>query len=135
MNLNTILVILVLIIFVLIIIIQQYISFKKIKEEPEEPEKEDYIPSSYNTLSGDSRLLEISPAKKCELGIYTWGSKDSDTYKYCSDPKNWPSIASETCNKGFSGRPVIFEYTPDSNSTWDNDRYIDINEIKAPSVL
>jgi hypothetical protein len=68
------------------------------------------------------RMLEISPAKKCSLGPYTWGSPDSDTYKFCTNPKNFDAIQEVSCSSGFLGAPVHFEYTAESDDMWENTR-------------
>ena len=66
------------------------------------------------------RLLEISDFKQCELGPYTWGPKDSDKYKFCSDL--WSKGLDMSCRKGFHGRKAHFDYTPESNQNWENTR-------------
>lgn len=57
-------------------------------------------------------LMQIDPATKCCGGRYMWGSKDSDTFKYCSNPKNAERIKNTCCGSGFHGRPVHY---PDSS--------------------
>jgi hypothetical protein len=70
------------------------------------------------------RMLDLSPASKCALGPYTWGSPNSSLYKYCSNPANAAAIARESCGKGFIGKPINFKYTPESNGKWENDRCV-----------
>jgi hypothetical protein len=78
------------------------------------------LPDAFATES--FRMLTISPEKKCELGPYTWGPKDSPTFQFCSDPANRATIDAMTCANGFVGRPVHFNYTPESNAQWRNTR-------------
>ena len=68
------------------------------------------------------RLLEISPEKKCVLGPYTWGPVDSPLYKFCSNPANQQKIDNVTCQAGFYGFPVKWDYTPESDDEWKNRR-------------
>ncbi len=77
-----------------------------------------------NKKKENYKLLEITPAKKCVLGPYTWGKKDSELYKFCSDPKNFQEISRQTCKSGFHGVPVNWDYTPESDQNWDNKRCI-----------
>ena len=81
------------------------------------------------------RLLEISPEKQCSLGEYTWGPKDSARYKYCSQQKVRNTTQQMTCNKGFVGAPVHFEYSPESNSNWENTRCQNIGKDTDPCPL
>jgi hypothetical protein len=81
------------------------------------------IKEGYENICSGTRMLQISPAHKCALGPYTWGSPDSEVYKYCSDPKNFQNIAAVNCDRpGFYGQPVNWSYTPESNSKWENER-------------
>ncbi len=77
-----------------------------------------------NCIKEEYRMLDISPASKCALGPYTWGSPDSALYKYCSNPANAPAIARESCGRGYIGKPINFKYTPESNGKWENDRCV-----------
>ena len=75
--------------------------------------------------SEEYRLLEITPEKKCELGSYTWGAWDSEQRRFCSNPSNLENIKSVSCSKGTHGMPPIrFEYTPESNDEWKNERCV-----------
>jgi hypothetical protein len=69
-------------------------------------------------------MLDISPASKCALGPYTWGSPNSEVYKYCSNPANAAAVARESCGRGYIGKPINFKYTPESNGKWENDRCV-----------
>jgi hypothetical protein len=81
--------------------------------------------SSSNSCTEENyRMLNISPASKCALGPYTWGSPNSEVYKYCSNPANSAAIARESCGRGYIGKPVNFKYTPESNGKWENDRCV-----------
>jgi hypothetical protein len=68
------------------------------------------------------KLLEITPSKKCVLGPYTWGKEDSDLYKFCNNPINFDAINKQRCKPGFHGFPVNWEYTPESDEKWKNNR-------------
>ncbi len=91
--------------------------------------KPDYDKDNY-------RLLEITPAKKCCGGPYMWGNENSKVFKYCNDPANQDEISQVCCNcRGYSGRPLSFSYTPESNSLWENERCNLPMDLNAPSVL
>ena len=83
------------------------------------------------------RRLEITPAKKCDLGPYTWGPANSPTRQYCTDVSNQQAISEVMCDKpGFMGRPVHYFYTPESGKNWENPR--DCNTLDSdrdPMVL
>ena len=83
------------------------------------------------------RRLEITPAKKCDLGPYTWGPANSPTRQYCTDVSNQQTISEVMCDKpGFMGRPVHYFYTPESSKNWENPR--DCNTLDSdrdPMVL
>lgn len=64
----------------------------------------------------------IDPLTKCCGGRYMWGSCDSPTFKYCSDPKNEEGIAKTCCSGGCHGKPLTFEYTPETDGQWNNPR-------------
>ncbi len=70
------------------------------------------------------RLFEPNPAWQCSLGPFGWGSPDSETYKFCSNPANLPAIAATICcSPGFSGGlPLNFQYSTESNGNWKNTR-------------
>jgi hypothetical protein len=77
-----------------------------------------YIPKTVDNFD-----FEVSPNKKCCGGPYMWGGIDSPTYKYCSDPINKESISCACCGGGYTGGGnVKFNYTPESNSQWKNER-------------
>jgi hypothetical protein len=94
------------------------------------------IDDPYAQCGSPNRMLEITPTKQCDLGPYTWGSPDSARYKFCS--KQTPSELSEVMctNPAFHGRPVHFEYSPESDECWKNGRRCDtINYKNNPRVL
>lgn len=77
---------------------------------------------SQNTSYGSygTRLFIVNPAYQCVGGPYTWGSKDSETYKFCSNMQNNHEIQ---CNQpGFRGKPYHFRYSTESDSNWKNTR-------------
>jgi hypothetical protein len=75
-----------------------------------------------NRKSG-GRLFEPNPAWKCSLGPYGYGSSDSETYKYCTNPANREAIESTICCPGFGGGlPLNFKYSTESNGNWKNTR-------------
>ena len=76
-----------------------------------------------HNIDENYRLLEISPAKKCSLGPYTWGSPDSELYKFCSNPETIKETQYLECQQpGFYGAPVHWDYTPESDDKWSNRR-------------
>lgn len=65
-------------------------------------------------------------AKACRGGPYMWQGT-SPRAKFCqalaSTPEGREKIASYECGAGYSGMPGKgFQFTPDSNSTWNNAR-------------
>jgi len=76
---------------------------------------EGYTPS-YDSLhqagySGDN-LFEVTPAKKCCLFPNEPGCENiTQEEKDCV-----------CCGNGFHGRPVFYDYTPESNSNWQSTR-------------
>jgi hypothetical protein len=73
-------------------------------------------------MSG-TRLFSIDPAYQCVGGPFFWGSKDSETYKFCSNPANWPAISQvECCGAGMVGKPYTFRYSTESDGNWKNTR-------------
>ena len=82
----------------------------------------------------DKFLFEVTPAKRCCGGIWKMGDPNSKLYKYCSDPDNKMEIAQVCCGAGFSGRPVHWEYTPESNADWANTRCQNFS-YDSPCVL
>jgi hypothetical protein len=88
----------------------------------------------YSTLDNVNKNdgWEITKAKKCCGVNLDWLDKNSDIYKYCSDPKNQDVINRYCCEssgingeqgcKGFNGKPLSFEYSSETNSDWKNGR-------------
>ena len=74
---------------------------------------------SCNQQNG-TRLFQINPAWNCSLGPYGWGSPDSETYKYCSNPANFPAVAATVCcTPGYGGGlPLNFTYSTESDGNW-----------------
>lgn len=90
--------------------------------------------ASYSTLDDMAKPddWDITSAKKCCGVNLDWLDKNSERYKYCSNPKNQAAINMYCCGssglggdqgcKGFVGAPVYFEYTVESDSKWQNPR-------------
>ena len=100
--------------------------------------------SNYRTTDTveDSSGWEITPAKKCCGVNLNWLDKNSDRYRYCSNPSNQGNIAAYCCQngncgcKGFVGKPVYFQYTPESNAMWENERCSEpMNAGLMPPIL
>ena len=81
----------------------------------------------YKKLSSkDKSQLSITPAKLCRGGAYTWQG-NSDRAKMCRDmastQEGKDSINRFECGSGYTGVPRDeFKFTPDSNSSWKNER-------------
>lgn len=76
----------------------------------------------------DNFHFEVTPAKKCE-GYPYMQSSDPKLLQFCTDllstPKGVDEYDSVNCcgGCGYVGRPLAtFEYTPESNSKWENER-------------
>jgi hypothetical protein len=74
----------------------------------------------------NTNLLEISPAKRCRGGPYTWQG-NSERAKMCrklaSTRDGMNLIKSYQCSCGFIGLPKRpFKFTPESNDNWENTR-------------
>lgn len=90
--------------------------------------------------SNDTFLFEVSGPKQCEGGPYMISSASPELQAYCnklwSTPEGMAKYYSMNCSKEFDGRPVHFEYTPESNDKWENERcnppYLNMND---PCVL
>jgi hypothetical protein len=70
----------------------------------------------------DGFNFEVTPAKKCQGGPYMWSSASKELQDYCNklEKKEYDKV---NCgNRGFIGRPIKFEYTPESNHKWENER-------------
>jgi len=68
----------------------------------------------------NSSLFEVTPSKKCEGGPYTYSSND-EIQKICSDISQ-DEINKVSCQPGYNGRPIHFEFTPLSDDKWTNKR-------------
>lgn len=68
----------------------------------------------------DQFVFEVTPAKLCDGGPYMWSS-NPELQKFCSSVSE-KDIKSVSCPIGYHGRPVHFNYTPESNSKWENSR-------------
>lgn len=68
----------------------------------------------------NSPLFEVTPSKKCEGGPYTYSSND-EIQKICSDISQ-DEINKVSCQPGYNGRPIHFEFTPLSDDKWTNKR-------------
>lgn len=96
--------------------------------------------ANVSSYSKDSFLFEVSGPKQCEGGPYMISSASPELQDYCK--KLWSTTEgiskynSMNCSKGFEGRPVHFDYTPESNDKWKNERcnppYLNMND---PCVL
>lgn len=79
--------------------------------------------------------FEVSPEKLCEGGPYMWSSASPEKQAYCNSlsPQQYNAF---NCPAGFSGRPVHWNYTPESDSKWQNTRCatLDPNDTR-PCVL
>jgi hypothetical protein len=70
--------------------------------------------------------FEITPGARCRGGPYMWQG-DSETAKMCrgmaQSEEGRCAIASQSCPNGYVGTPELpFEYTPLSDSKWQNAR-------------
>ena len=74
----------------------------------------------YSKPTIDSFTFEVTPEKKCCGGLYML-QNDPEATEYC---KNLPKEVLDyyCCGTGFNGAPVHYEYTPESNSKWENKR-------------
>lgn len=79
--------------------------------------------------------FEVSPEKTCEGGPYMWSSASPEKQAYCNSlsPQQYSAF---NCPAGFNGRPVHWQYTPESDSKWQNTRCatLDPNDTR-PCVL
>lgn len=67
-------------------------------------------------IKSEGFRFEVTPAKKCGLWPYV-SPPDFD----CSTLSE-SEIRQYNCCPGFTGRPVQFKYTPESNAQWENKR-------------
>jgi hypothetical protein len=80
----------------------------------------------------DNFTFELTPEKKCDLGPYMYSS-NPERQKLCSQFSE-KQLGEYQCAKGFIGRPVHYEYTPESNDKWENPRCSELPD-SAPQVL
>lgn len=88
----------------------------------------------------DNFHFQVSKPKLCQGWPYMQTSAPKEIQEYCSKllstPEGKQKYDSMNCaTPGFVGRPVHFEYTPESNANWKNERCIDPNDLRSPHVL
>jgi len=90
----------------------------------------------YNVLKRndtiDNFTFEVSEQKKCQGGPYMYSS-DPELTEKCSKYSN-EELAQYNCPSGYNGRPVHFDYTPMSDSLWENKMCDSVN-YDTPCVL
>ena len=73
----------------------------------------------------DKFHFELTPAKRCE-GFPYMQTSDPKLFKFCdellSTQKGQDEYNAVNCGGAFVGRPVTWDYTPESNSKWENNR-------------
>lgn len=84
-----------------------------------------FVTNIKKKTADESFYFEISDAKKCAPGPYMRSSNPA-LQKLCENVTK-EEIAQFACGKGFSGRPVHWEYTPMSDAKWNNP--INCNDI------
>lgn len=137
-NLNKSLTIPSIVIFTILLLVVNY--YMPLNESP----PESYLMPSYDfkNQSGYSgkNLFEVTPAKKCCLFPNTSECKQIPREEInavccsgCTNDASTEGIPSKT----YSGRPVHFEYTPESDSEWKWKRCdeVDDNPSLQPKVL
>jgi hypothetical protein len=72
------------------------------------------------------RMLNISPGARCQGGSYMHQGNSKEA-KFCrslyESPEGRCLLQSHNCPNGFHGQPMRpFRYSPESNSSWDNQR-------------
>jgi hypothetical protein len=75
-----------------------------------------------NFQHNDSKTLqngfELTGPKVCDGGPYLWGEKLTP---YCSQFTE-QQLSCANCNPPYIGAPIGFQFTPDSNALWQNER-------------
>jgi hypothetical protein len=75
-----------------------------------------------NFQHNDSKTLqngfELTGPKVCDGGPYLWGEKLTP---YCSQFTE-QQLSCANCNSPYVGAPIGFQFTPDSNALWQNER-------------
>lgn len=137
----TILLVLALFVYVIILYIQYYILKEKYAFKQNSCNGSVNTNNNINSWQAPYSTLdninvndgwEITKAKKCCGVNLDWLDKNSELYKYCSNPNNQDAISRYCCEssgingeqgcKGFNGKPLSFEYSSETNSNWQNGR-------------
>jgi hypothetical protein len=66
----------------------------------------------------DNFTFEVSPSKKC-CNNYLAGP---DCARFYNTEEGIQELHATCCGGGFSGRPVHYEFTPESDQNWENKR-------------
>jgi hypothetical protein len=74
----------------------------------------------------DNFYFQVTPAKMCQ-GFPYMQTSDPELYNFCSKMLSTPNGVNAydmvNCSTpGFVGRPVHFQYTPESDANWSNQR-------------
>jgi hypothetical protein len=69
-------------------------------------------------MSKDMFTFEVTPSKKC-CNNYLAGPECA---KFYNTPEGISELHSTCCGGGFSGRPVQYEFTPESDQNWEDKR-------------
>lgn len=74
----------------------------------------------------DTFDFSVTPAKLCEGGPYMISSAPQQIKDYCYNlwktPEGMHEYNASNCQPGFSGSPLCFHYTPETNKEWKNER-------------
>ena len=70
--------------------------------------------------SREGFLFELTPQKQCDGGPYMYSS-NPQKQALCSQFSK-KDLSRYECGPGFDGRPVWWNYSPESNSEWKNGR-------------
>ena len=71
-----------------------------------------------NQKSKDNFTFEVTPSKKC-CNNYLAGPECARFY---DTPEGIEELHATCCGGGFSGRPVHYEFTPESDQNWEDKR-------------
>ena len=74
--------------------------------------------SKDNFKSKDNFTFEVTPSKKC-CNNYLAGPECARFY---DTPEGIEELHATCCGGGFSGRPVHYEFTPESDQNWEDKR-------------
>ena len=80
---------------------------------------------STSKVNQDNFHFEVTPEKRCDGGEYLHQSGPTAEYckKLLSSPEGIREFSEYSClNPAFVGRPVHFEYTPESDAEWQDPR-------------